>query len=92
MVIFWGVVTPEWHPEGVGFSEGLPRSGVRGQRWRMPSPWCLDAGGPLCCALLGARLCPLGLMKPGSDGGWRARCCALLGPWLCTLGAREAWR
>lgn len=38
MVVFRGVVTPEWHPEGVGFSEGLPRSGVRGQMQRLPSP------------------------------------------------------
>lgn len=29
---FLGVATPKLHPEGVGFSKGLPRSGARGQR------------------------------------------------------------
>ena len=83
MGAFRGVVTPEWHPEGVGFSEGLPRSGARGQRGGRGS--CRPRGawmrvGPCAVPSRGPGYAPLGLMKPGSDGSWRAGCYALPGP------------
>ena len=89
MGAFRGVVTPKWHPEGVGFSEGLPRSGARGQRCGRGG--CRPRGawtrvGPCAVPSRGPGYAPLGLVKPGSDGGWQAGCCASPGPGCAPLG------